>query len=242
MTFSVIIPAYNEAKRIAPTIRDIITYFSNNPYTYEIIVTDDGSTDKTVSVIQGLSDEIKDLTILSLGTNHGKGAAVRSGVKKANNEYLVTIDADGSTPFSELTHAIDILQKEQPDIIIGSRHMAHSNIIIKQPWYRVIISRVANAVIQMVLLPGIRDTQCGFKVYKRSAAKDVFSHSCIDGWGFDMEILYIAKQKGYSIIEMPVQWIDSPQSRLRPIRSTLRTLRELIKIILLHKIKFTRCS
>lgn len=232
ITVSIIIPSYNEALRISPTIEKVHDYFSTTEVTdYECIIVNDGSADETGQILENLQKLYPEVKGINLQINQGKGNALRRGIERATGKYILTLDADGSTPISEYKKLFDQLMEENDDIAIGSRHLERSHILIKQPWYRVLISRAANLLIQITLLPGIKDTQCGFKLYKADVAKKLFSQSKINGFGIDMEILSLAKKQKLRIKEVPVDWLDSKNSTLRPVRSTLRTLLELIKII-----------
>ncbi len=237
---SVIIPAKNEEKRIIPTLKDIDRYLEKQPFNYEIIVVANNCTDKTVFVVDELKKEIENLKIIDLGAGcEGKGAAVKEGVKLADGKFIMFMDADNATRINELDKFWQWFEKGY-DIVIGSRHIKGAKIVIAQPWYRQLLGRAANLLIQAVLLPGISDTQCGFKVFKKEVAKKLFSLSKIGGWGFDIEILALARKFGYKIKEAPVNWYEAGKSRLRPIKAAIRTLKELFKIkywILTNKYK-----
>lgn len=226
---SIIIPAYNEEKRLPDTLKSIAEYLKTIDKEIEVIVVDDGSSDNTTQVAEEMKSAIKNLKVINYIENRGKGYAVKTGMLAAKGDYTLFMDADNATPIEEV-------EKLWPfasgfDVVIGSRHLKTSNVVIKQPWYRILISRLGNFVIQALLLKGVKDTQCGFKLFNKKAAKEIYSRQKIDRWGFDMEILAIAqKTLGYKIKEVPVSWYNSPDSRLRPIRDGFRTLRELFKI------------
>lgn len=226
---SIIIPAYNEEKRLPGTLESIAEYLKQIDKEIEVIVVDDGSSDNTTKVAEKMKSDIKNLKVINYGENRGKGYAVKTGMLAAKGDYTLFMDADNATPITEI-------EKLWPfasgfEVVIGSRHLKTSNVVIKQPWYRILISRLGNFVIQALLIKGIKDTQCGFKLFSKKAAKEIYSRQKIDRWGFDMEILAIAQKiLGYKIKEVPVSWYNSPDSRLRPIRDGFRTLRELIKI------------
>lgn len=228
---SVVIPAYNEQARIESTLRAVTAYFATTPYTYELLVVDDGSRDGTVAVVETFiaqHDLADRACVVPLGTNRGKGAAVRAGVLRATGEYVLFTDADNSTPIEEIEKFLDAI--EEVDVVIGSRYMTDSNVEKKQPWHRIVLSRLANLVITVFLIDGIKDTQCGFKMMTYAAAKDIFSRMYIDGFGFDMELLALAEVLDYRVREVPVSWYDSPNSRVRPVRAALRTLGDLAAI------------
>lgn len=235
MFLSIIIPAYNEEKRISPTLFEIRDVLAKTSHSFEIIVVDDGSQDDTVQLLESLKQEIPQLRIEALTQNAGKGHALRHGIAAAHGDLIITADADGSTPFAEYEKLYSTHKQNKYAIAIGSRHLPTSNIVIKQPWYRILISRVANAIIQVMLVPGIKDTQCGFKLYPAAIAKDLYVRTTVHGFGIDMEVLYLAKRKNIPIVEVPVTWLDSKESTLRPIRATWNTFKELIRILWRHR-------
>ncbi len=231
LDLSVVIPVFNEERDIEHTIQKVGAYIVAKGLRGEIIIVDDGSTDATSIILQRLTTSIPYLHPIFLKKNHGKGYAVKTGILSAHGNIILFMDADGSTDTQEFDTFLPFF-KTGADVVIGSRYLPHSNIIIQQPRYRVLLGRISNRVIQSILLSGIVDTQCGFKAFTHKAAQDIFSRQTIARWAFDMEILAIARHKGYTIQETPIQWSNSTKraSRLRPIKDTLRTLRDLIKI------------
>ncbi len=225
-TLSVIVPTYNEEKRIVKTLKAINQFFAKKAISFEILVVDDGSRDKTAQVVEELA--IAQLRFLSYGRNRGKGYAINYGVKHAQADWILFTDADNSTPIEEF----DKLWPESTNykIIIGSRYLPESHIAVPQPTPRVILSRLGNLLVQFLILPGIKDTQCGFKLFQRSAAKVIFARQTIWGWGFDMEILRIAKELGIKIKEVPINWYNDDQSRIQSSRVFFKTLSELFAI------------
>ncbi len=226
---SIVIPAYNEEHEIVSTVRACVAYCAQRGMRAEIIVVDDGSTDTTAQRVKALSLPI--VKLISRASNRGKGASVREGMLTSRGTHALFMDADLATPIEELDRFLPLIHNGA-DIVIGSRYLKESAIIRKQPWYRALLGRVGNLVIQLVLLEHISDTQCGFKLFTREAARALFSKQKIDGWGFDTEILALAQHMGFSIKEMPVRWHDSTarKSRFRPIKDAHRTLRELVII------------
>lgn len=212
---SIIIPAYNEEKRITDTLVSFSNYLQMHPLTYEIIVVDDGSTDKTVRVIQSLQLTVPHIRILQLPKNMGKGAAVREGMLSATGSIRLFSDADGATPIHELGKVLQPILSGEAEIAIGSRYLEGSDVQKKQPRYRVIWSRLVNRLMQRILLPGIVDPHCGFKAFTASAAETLFRQSTINQWSFDLEILALAKRMGMSIKEIPVKWIHDERSKGR---------------------------
>lgn len=225
---SVVVPAYNEERRIKETLRAINNYFAKKQITREIIVIDDGSSDNTTGVVEALRQEINGLSAIQYKPNRGKGYAVRKGVENSRGKYILFTDADNSTPIEEFEKFYPLLKANK--VVIGSRYISESNIVVKQPTYRVLIGRSANMLIQFFLLEGIKDTQCGFKTFQHVAAKEIFSRMKINRFGFDIEMLSIARLLNFSIKEIPVRWYNSPESRVRPIKDAVRTFGELIYI------------
>ncbi|MGE5750821.1 MAG: glycosyltransferase [Nitrospirota bacterium] len=227
-TLTIVIPAFNEAKRIVNTLEAIHRYFERKGMKREIIVVDDGSSDDTAAVVNALKARIHDLHCVSYLPNRGKGYAVKKGVEKSRGEYILFTDADNSTPIESFEKFYPLLYHTK--VVIGSRYMADSNVKIKQPKYRILLGRLGNFLIQVLLFDDIRDTQCGFKAFQHSAAKELFSRMKVNRFGFDIELLSIAYLLKYSVREVPVSWYNSPVSRVRPIKDTLRTFSELLYI------------
>lgn len=218
---SIVIPAYNEAKRIGNTLKEIIKYTPNA----EIICVNDGSTDETLKVMQSF-EKIK---IISYEKNSGKGYAVNKGMMKAKGKYVMFIDADNAVPI----HQIEKMMPEFDNgahIVIGSRYLPDSFIQNKQPKYRTFISRVGNLLIKLFLINDLKDTQCGIKMFEHNAAKQVFSRQKTKRFSFDMEILTIAQSLGYEIKEIPVRWEYTADSSLRAFRDSAKTLFDLFYI------------
>ena len=228
---TIIVPAYNEANRIKTTLQAMDYYLGKKGLKAEVLVVDDGSSDGTVKIVRevGMRAAGVDLSVIESNKNHGKGHAVKVGVENARGEYILFTDADNSTPIEELDKFLDVID-EGYDVVIGSRYLRDSNVKIRQPRYRILFSRMGNALIQAFLIDGVKDTQCGFKLFQHKAAKDIFSRQKVMRFGFDMEILLIAKNLGYSVKEVPVSWFNSAESRVRPIRDGLRTLKDLVYI------------
>ncbi|PIU68690.1 MAG: glycosyl transferase [Armatimonadetes bacterium CG07_land_8_20_14_0_80_40_9] len=226
---SIVIPAYNEEKRIGDSLRKIKEYLNKESYSYEIIVVDDGSKDETVKKVEDITKEWEDIYVLKNEKNQGKGYSVRRGILSAKGEYILFSDADLSTPIEEVERLINFL-KEGYDLAIGSRALKDSKIRIHQPYYRELMGRFFNFFVQVLLFKGIKDTQCGFKVFRREVAKELFSQQKIDGFSFDVEILYLAHKFNYKIKEVPVVWLNSKVSRVNPLKHSLQMFKELLRI------------
>ncbi len=229
MKLSIVIPAYNEARRLPATLASIAEYLELSGLDAEILVVDDGSTDGTIEAVRNLPGRGLPPRIISFEGNRGKGAVTRDGMLEAKGDFVLFMDADNSTHVTEVEKLLNIAEQGIP-VVIGSRYLEKDSIKIKQPWYRVMISRAGNALIQAVLLRGIKDTQCGFKLFSHDAASQIASRLTMERFSFDMELLVIAKQLGLEIREVPVNWYDTPGTRLRPIKSSLQTLFDLVRI------------
>lgn len=234
MKLSIVIPAYNEARRLPGTLAAVSEYLDLADFDAEIIVVDDGSTDGTAESFRNLPGKGMPPKVIGFEGNRGKGAAVREGLLAAKGDYVLFMDADHSTHITEVEKLLKVAQSKgkngAPGVVIGSRYLADSHIKIKQPWYRVAISRLGNGLIQLGVLGGIKDTQCGFKLLTRAAAHEIAPLMTMRGFSFDIELLVIAKQLGYDVAEVPVNWYDTPGTRLRPIKAALVTLRDLARI------------
>jgi dolichyl-phosphate beta-glucosyltransferase len=225
---SVIIPAYNEEKRIGQTLRDVDAYLEKQAYDYEIIVVDNNSTDSTSLVVKNLQATTVQNAKVILETKKGKGAAVSRGMLEAQGEYCVFMDADNATPVSEIEKFWPHLQQGY-EVVIGSRYVDPATVKVKQPFYRILLSRMSNMLIQFILLPHIQDTQCGFKAFQGSAAKEIFRNITIYGWAFDMEILAIALKFSYRVKEVPVSWTEHGGSHV-PLKAYIQSLLDLFRI------------
>ena len=213
MELSLIIPAFNEAQRIGPTLRRFHRFLAARPASFEILVVDDGSADDTVALVTALAGELPGLRVLGSLANRGKGHAVRRGMLAATGRIRLFSDADGSTPIDELVPLLQALA-EGADIAIGSRYLAASRVTRPQPWFRLVWSRLVNRVVQRVLLPGVVDPHCGFKAFTAAAAH-TFAACTVDGWSFDLEVLARARAQGFRIREVPVRWENDDRSKAR---------------------------
>jgi dolichyl-phosphate beta-glucosyltransferase len=228
--YSIIVPAFNEAKRIEKTLRIIDAFRSAQKIDAELIVVDDGSTDGTAALVRELAGQITHLQIVAAQKNEGKGNAVKLGVRASRGRRVLFTDADNSTPIAELLTLRKALDENNSDIAIGSRYLKSSRVQIKQTPFRILIGRIGNFLIQSFIINGIQDSQCGFKLFKGDVARDIFANTRVKRWGFDIEVLAIADLRDYKITEVPVSWYDAPNSRLRPVRDALNTFAELVYI------------
>ena len=227
---SVVIPAYNEEKRLGPTLERVREYFASIEYTTEILVVDDGSADGTVALARDYAANWPALRVLENGRNRGKGYSVRHGMLKATGTDMLFSDADLSTPIEETARLRAAVREEGAGVAIGSRALPESNLAQRQPWYREMMGRTFNKFVQALAVPGVVDTQCGFKYFWGEVAKRVFAVQRLDGFAFDAEVLCLASRFGYAIKEVPVTWIDSPDSRVHPVKHALAMMRELFGV------------
>jgi dolichyl-phosphate beta-glucosyltransferase len=228
LQLSIVIPCYNEATRLPRSLPVIQEYLRNSGLTYEILVVDDGSKDGTVAYVEAESAKDPSLRLLRYGQNHGKGFAVRYGMLRARGQWVLFTDADLSTPIGELDRFLPFLEKGY-DVVIASRALPESRLEVHQPWYRERLGRLMNRLIRSVSGLKFSDTQCGFKLFTRRAAQDVFENVTVETWMFDVEALVIAMKLGCPIVDVPVTWINSDESRVSWTH-TFRVFRELLHI------------
>jgi|SRR3989344_4391499 len=226
---SVVVPAYNEAKSIALTLHEIFSYFTGKPYSVEVIVVADGD-DGTRELVREIAIQEPRLTVIGSPERRGKGRAVREGVHLAKGDIVGFVDADNKTPISEFDK-FEIEFAHGADIVIGSRGLRESRIERPQPLYRRIGSRLFSFGMHAIVgLKQFPDTQCGFKFFRRTAAADVFGRQRIDGYMFDVEILYLASKAQYHIAQVPVRWRDDGDSRLQLVRGNLQNIIDILRI------------
>lgn len=227
---SVVIPTYNEAKRIGDTLLALGAYFRDKPRAVEILVSDDGSGDATRDQVAKFSaDSGVPVKVVGDGVNRGKGYAVRRGMLEAAGKWLLFSDADLSTPISELEVLLEAV-RQGAQVAIGSRALRDSRILVHQDTHRELSGKAFNGLVQTLLLPGLHDTQCGFKLFTREAAQAIFPRAVINGFCFDVEILYLARRMGFLIREVPVSWVNSPDSRVKFLVDPAKMFIDLIRI------------
>lgn len=230
INLSVVVPAYNEeARGLRENILVMLNFLEAKPYSWELIVVDDGSQDGTAAAVEAAAAEAGvDVTLLSNSSNRGKGYAVKRGVLAAKGRNIFFTDADLSTPIDEIDNLLPWL--ESFDIVIGSRALADSEIVVGQSVYRVLLGRVFRLLTRIIVISGIKDTMCGFKGYRREVARHIFGRQRLAAFGFDVETLYLAKKFGYSVAQRPITWRDIAGSRVNPIREGLTALCDLVTI------------
>ena len=232
---SLVIPAYNERNRIEACLRSVAEWVRSRPggWDWEVILVDDGSSDGTQAAARQLAGQFGlPLQILTHRNNRGKGAALRTGVLTSSGDPVLLSDADLSTPLTEWVRLAERLPTHP--IAIGSRGLGENLVRVKQPLYRRVLGKAGNLLVRMLAVPGIRDTQCGFKLFRGDIARDLFRRARIDGFAYDMEILYLARLRGLAIAEVPVLWFNSPDSRVSLVRDALPTLWDLLRLRWLH--------
>ena len=221
---SIVIPAYNEAKRIWSSLDTIRRAMHGSRFDWDVRVVDDGSRDETAAIVERLARVDRRVT-LQREPHRGKGGAVRAGMLAARGDLRFLCDADLSMPMRELSRFVDKTGREC-DVAIGSRE-GESARRVGEPFYRHAMGRVFNAFVRKAVLPDVQDTQCGFKMFTAHAARSVFSAATLDGWAFDIEALVIARSQGWRICEVPIEWHYGADSRVRPFRDSYRMLRDL---------------
>lgn len=224
---SIVIPTYNEEERIVPTIGAIASHVSDLQFPWELIIADDGSKDKTVQLVEELG--LVNARLLKAPRNGGKGSAVQRGMLAAAGEYILFTDADNSTPIEETSKLLHKLRDEGYDVAVGSRAATGAEETNKS-FKRRVLSNGLRWIVKNIFRIGVRDTQCGFKMYTQDAAKKLHSTQTLMGFSFDLEILYLASKFGYRIAEIPVTWIDAPGSKVDAAKEARRFLSDLVKI------------
>ncbi|MEX1064160.1 MAG: dolichyl-phosphate beta-glucosyltransferase [Candidatus Paceibacterota bacterium] len=228
MHLSIIIPAYNEEKRIEKTLLSIDEYLSKQSYDYEILVVNDGSKDKTAEVVNSLKSKIKGLDLVDNKDNHGKGWVVKQGMLKANGDIRLFMDADNSTTVDQVEGFIPYFNQGY-DIVIGSRRTKGSDIAVKQSWIRDFLGGVFRLIVHILVPLGVTDSQAGFKAFSKRATETLFPKQTIFRWAFDVEVLALAKKFGFKIKESPIKWINDAESHVK-LRGMIKMLFEVIQV------------
>lgn len=223
---SIIIPAYNEEKRLAHTLEQVFAFLKKQDYTAEVLVVENGSSDKTYVIANGLTSFYPDLRVLQ-SKERGKGLAIQYGMQEARGEYRFFCDADLSMPIEEVGKFFPPICK--CDIAIASREIPGA-VRYDEPATRHFTGRVFNALIRALVLPKLHDTQCGFKAFRADVAEDLFSQQTLGGWAFDVEILAIAQERGYQIHEIPIPWYYNDDSKINVLRDSWRMFLDLLTI------------
>lgn len=225
--FSIIIPAYNEEKRLPNTLEQVFRFLEEQSYTSEVIVVENGSNDRTYETAKEFTKQHKNLHVIH-DAQRGKGGAVQRGVREARGEYVLFCDADLSMPVEEINKFLPPALNDF-DIAIASRE-APGAVRYNEPYYRHLTGRVFNMLIRLMVLPNLQDTQCGFKCLRAEVARDIFRFQTLTGWAFDVELLYIAHHHGYRVIEIPIDWYFNADSKVRVLRDSWRMFVDLLVI------------
>jgi dolichyl-phosphate beta-glucosyltransferase len=229
VNLSIVVPVYNETARLAPTLERLRAYAEARPETCEVLVVDDGSTDNSGQLVEEICGGSPAVRLLRNAVNSGKGFAVRTGVLQARGDYVLFSDADLSTPIEEAERLLEPLQGGY-DVAIGSRALKPEWVHPRQPWARETGGKAFNFFVRALTGLEFRDTQCGFKAFRREAAQEIFPRLTIPGFGFDVEILYLARKLGCRALEVPVHWANDPRTKVRPFRDGGRMLGDLARI------------
>ena len=224
---SIVIPAYNEEKRLPGTLEQVFRFLDKQPFPSEVLVVENGSNDLTFEIAQKFVDGRQNMHILR-NEQRGKGLAIQHGVKAAVGKYVFLCDADLSMPIEEISKFIPP-KLDDIDIAIASRE-APGSVRYNEPHYRHFTGRVFNTLIRLLVLPRLQDTQCGFKCIRADVARDIFRYQTLTGWAFDVELLYIARYHGYRIAEIPIHWYFNADSKISVFRDSLRMFLDLLRI------------
>ena len=236
---SVVIPVYNEEQRIETNLRKLYSFFKNVEYDYEIVISDDGSTDNTTDIVTKFINGWSNLRVLK-NLHKGKAPAIISGINNANGKYVLMTDIDLSVDITELPKLLGYVKDSDYDIAIASREGSGAR-RINEPFTRHIMGRVFNALVQIVLLPGIQDTQCGFKLFKTEVAQDIFKHTLLYSINdpeikggrvsaFDVEILFVAKKLGYTVRQVPIVWVYGDKSKVHNLKDSYYNAKDVFKV------------
>jgi dolichyl-phosphate beta-glucosyltransferase len=228
--YSIIIPAYNEAERIGGSLDRILSYIAESRWSAEIIVVSDGSGDGTLQVVQEYARRNPIIRVLENPGNRGKGYSVRNGMLNASGQVLLFTDADLSSPIEEANKLFAVIESGKADVAIGSRYLQSELQTRKQPIHRRMLGRAFNLALRSILGLSYVDSQCGFKAFNRKAAATIFPNMKIERWGFDPEILFLARRYGLRVTEVPVSWAHDHRSKINPLRDGTRMLGELLRI------------
>ncbi len=230
LLLSVVIPAYNEEKRLGATLIRMLEYFDTKPYGFEILVIDDGSTDGTARVVDAVAETRPEVRLLQYDRNRGKGYAVRFGMLRATGDRVLFSDADLATPIEEVEKLLASLDASN-DVAIGSRDIRGSELLQRESFLREFGGRAFNKLVQFLAVQGIHDTQCGFKLFTQGAAQKIFSRCQVDDFAFDVEVLYVATRiLGLRVAEVPIRWAHQAGSKISPLRDGIRMVRTVFKI------------
>jgi dolichyl-phosphate beta-glucosyltransferase len=228
---SIVVPAYNEARRLPPTLEKLAAYLQELGRPYEVLIIVERSSDGTLEIAARFAAEQAHFQAVDNLVQRGKGYAVRSGMLRARGKFVFYMDADLSVPLAAVPEFLARFEREpQVDVLLGNRQHALSRITRRQSWLRRTMGQTFNRLLQSCALASLHDTQCGFKAFRREASHAIFSHQTLDGFAFDVEVLLLAERLGYEIEDLPVEWINSPESKVRIVRDSLGMLIDALRI------------
>jgi dolichyl-phosphate beta-glucosyltransferase len=228
---SLVVPAYNEQERLPSTFQQIREHISRWKFPFELVVVVEPSEDKTLELASREAKSFSNIVVLTDSKRRGKGFAVRTGMLAARGTYIFFSDADLSTPLEELETGLDLFQSDKSiDVIVGNRQHPESQIVQRQSMMREFMGKAFNRMVRGMAGLNIRDTQCGFKGFRHRVAKEIFARQRTDGFSFDVEVLLLAKAMRFSVVERPVRWKNSPDSRVRVVQDSLRMLRDVASV------------
>lgn len=225
---SIVIPAYNEERRLPPTLERIVAWIGEQEFSCEVVVVDDGSRDRTADAARRALAGVQH-RVLVHETNQGKGAGLATGMTDARGEYVLMTDADLSTPIEEVAKFLDLHAKGVP-IVIGTRKTKGANVVVRQSVVRERMGRVFTLLSNLLVCPGITDFTCGFKCFRADACREIFSRLREKGWAYDTEVLYLARRLGFDVREVPVRWTNDPSTRVRLLRDAVGSFAGLLRI------------
>ncbi len=228
---SIVVPAYNEARRLPPTLAKLADFLRDFGRPYEVLVIVEASADGTLEIAARFAAQQAHFQAADNGPQRGKGCAVRSGMLRARGEYVFYMDADLSVPLAAVPEFLARFESApHVDVLLGNRQHAMSRITRRQSWLRRTMGQTFNRILKASGLASLHDTQCGFKAFRRQAARDIFSRQTLDGFAFDVEVLLLAERLGCQIADLPVEWINSAESKVRIIRDSLRMLWDTVRV------------
>jgi len=231
MELSVVIPAYKEASRLDDSLVRVLDFLEARGAGFEVLVVDDGSPDATAAVGEAYAG--RGVRVLRLAENRGKGAALRAGVLASRGRRVLLTDADLSTPIGDLERLEPHLATAA--VVIGSRAVAGSELVLRQPLYRELMGKIFNRIVRLLAVRGLHDTQCGFKLLDGDVARQLFADLTVDRFAYDVELLWLARRRGHRIAEVGVRWTNSPQSRVSPLRDSVQMLWDIVKLRWRHR-------
>lgn len=227
---SIVIPAFNEERRLPRSLDQVLAYLNTHKHSTEIVVVDDGSSDGTAKVASEFARKFPQVRLIRNPGNRGKGFSIRHGVRESRGEWVLFSDADLSAPIEEMEKLFQAVEREKAQVAIGSRAMDRTLIGVHQSWFRENAGRLFNLLMRLIVGLPFWDTQCGFKLFRRDAAEQAFGKGLIDGFGFDVEVLFIAQSRGHKIVEVPVRWNHADGTKLSLFGDSVKMFTDLLRV------------